>query len=266
MSDTLIRVLIALDLATPPAFDLEAVRGLGLGGRITLRAAFFEDQSLIDCARLSCAREVSLPDLACRRPDETLMQRQIHRHRERVRQLFFASARTLATERTFAEVRGQAARELYREARDCDVLVMARQGSMSYRPNWMGMRLEQLLESGPATIVLVQDNWSGRPMAVDDASSSSPQALAAAARIATAASQPLTVLHLGQQETYVPEVSAQPGYRRLLETTGDMNQIIDLVRKEGAGCLVIPAAATRMYPDLVSGVLRHCRCSVVICR
>lgn len=257
MTNTLIRVLLAIDTATPSRGLLEVVAGLGLGTQVSLHAAFFEDQGLLESAALSCAREVSHRELIPRALDRQALEHQIKRRRETLKRQFLASARPLAREHQFRCIRGPTGPELLREAREHDVLVLGRPGPLACLPIWMGAPLEQLLQSGPSTIVLVQDGWTtgAALLAVTDSDSTGDKALATASRIASAANLPLTVLKLG-----APDESLD-----YLADSLDIGELVSLLRQKTVRLLVITAELAASYPELVPTVLRKTMSSVVIC-
>ncbi len=260
MSTTLIRVLLAIDTATPSRGLLEVVAGLGLGNQVSLHAAFFEDQALLESASLSCAREVSHGELVPRALDRQSLERQILRRRETLKRHFLASARPLAREHQFRSIRGPTGPELLREAREHDVLILGRPGPLTCLPSWMGARLEHLLQSGPRTIVLAQEGWStgAALVAVTGSDNIGDEPLATASRIASAAALPLTVLNPGATGTpdeAVDYSADSPGTRELV------NQL----RQKGVRALVITAELAARYPELIPTVLRRTMSSVVIC-
>ncbi len=260
MSTTLIRVLLAIDTATPSRGLLEVVAGLGLGTQVSLQAAFFEDQALLESASLSCAREVSHGELVPRALDRQSLERQILRRRETLKRHFLANARPLAREHQFRSIRGPTGPELLREAREHDVLILGRPGPLTCLPSWMGARLEHLLQSGPSTIVLAQGSWStgAALVAVTGSDNIGDEPLATASRIASAAALPLTVLNPGATGTpdeAVDYFADSPGTRELV------NQL----RQKGVRALVITAELAARYPELIPTVLRRTMSSVVIC-
>ncbi len=260
MSTTLIRVLLAIDTATPSRGLLEVVAGLGLGNQVSLHAAFFEDQALLESASLSCAREVSHGELVPRALDRQSLERQILRRRETLKRHFLANARPLAREHQFRSIRGPTGSELLREAREHDVLILGRPGPLTCLPSWMGARLEHLLQSGPRTIVLAQEGWStgAALVAVTGSDNIGDEPLATASRIASAAALPLTVLNPGATGTpdeAVDYFADSPGTRELV------NQL----RQKAVRALVINAELAARYPELIPTVLRKTMSSVVIC-
>ncbi|MDH3400735.1 MAG: hypothetical protein OEM03_07175 [Chromatiales bacterium] len=265
MNTALIRVLLAIDTATPSRGLLEVVAGLGLGTQVSLQAAFFEDQGLLESASLSCAREVSHRELVPRALDRQSLERQILWRRETLKRHFLASARPLAREHQFRSIRGPTGSELLREAREHDVLILGRPGPLTCLPSWMGARLEHLLQSGPSTIVLAQDDWStgAALVAVTGSDNTGDKALATASRIASAAALPLTVLNqallnpgaTGTPDQPVDYLADSPGTRELV------NQL----RQKAVRALVINAELAARYPELIPTVLRKTMSSVVIC-
>lgn len=268
MSSRLTRILLALEPGSSGPLSLETVAGLGLGTAIRLQTVLFEDQSLLDCAELSCSRVLSRIAPAPRTPDRVALEQQIRRHREHMRDFFTSSAGNVASEYQFRDVRGQAGTELLRELTDCDVLVLTRPGAIAGLPRWMGLPLEKLLGAAPLTTVLVQGRWRehGNVMVLQDTSAASLSALMTATRIATRASMNMIGLQLGDPgEVYAATVNGMSHLRYRL-TALDISQVIALLRKHGATCLVLPMELGARYPGLVSSVLARCQCSVVICR
>lgn len=261
MSASLIRVLLAIDTATPSGGLLEVVAGLGLGSQVSLHAAFFEDQGLLASASLSCAREVSQGELTPRALDRQILERQILRRRETLKRQFLASARPLAREHQFRSIRGATGPELLREAREHDVLVLGRPGALACLPCWMGAPLEQLLQSGPSTIVLVQDNWSTGAglLAVTETHDTGNKALVTATRIAGAARLPLSVLKLGFAGSPDEDVD-------YVAQSLDTGELVNLLRHKTVRSLVITHELAARYPELVPTVLRKTLSSVVICQ
>lgn len=262
MSTTLIRVLLAIDTATPSRGLLDVVAGLGLGTQVSLQAAFFEDQALLESASLSCAREISHRELVPRALDRQSLERQMLLRRETLKRHFLASARPLAREHQFRSIRGPTGSELLREAREHDVLILRRPGPLTCLPSWMGARLEHLLQSGPSTIVLAQDGWSkgAALVAVTGSDNTGDKALATASRIASAAALSLTVLNLNPGATGTPNEAVDyfadsPGTRELVKQ----------LRQKGVRALVITAELAARYPELIPTVLRKTMSSVVIC-
>lgn len=268
MNSRLTRILLALEPGSSGPLSLDTVAGLGLGTAIRLQTVFFEDQSLIQCAELSCSRILSRIAPAPRTPDRVALEQQIRRQREQMRDFFRTSAGNVASEYQFRDVRGQTGTELLREVSDCDVLVLTRSGAIAGLPRWMGLPLEQLLGAAPLTTVLVQGRWRehGSVMVLQDDSEASLAALRTAARIAARASVNMIELQTGDPgEAYAATVKGEFRLSYRLPAL-DISKVIALVRKHGAASLVLPVGLGTRYPGLVPSVLGGCQCSVVICR
>jgi len=264
LSPVLTRILLAVDTATPQRGSMEAVAGLGIATRIVLSATFFEDTALLESADLSCAREIAGAHLPPRLLNRNLIEQQLKQRAEKLRREVSDLAKSLGSEHEVHFSRGPSLRELLKQASQHDVLVLGKPGPIAGLPLWMGAPLDELLLSGPPTIVLVQDRWSKGSgiLAIVDHDAGGGQTLATASRISRAASLPLLVARRASLagEDQAAGLPGKGGIPALNDP-----ELISLIRRQRIRSVVLPLAMARATPALIPTILRRCQCSIVVC-
>jgi len=259
VTQTITRILLAVDSATPQLGALEAVAALGIAERIQLSAIFFEDQDLLQSATLSCAREIAAGGLAPSLLNRPLIEQQLRAQAARLRRHLADQAAMLDAKCEFHSARGPLRIELLRHAREHDVLVLGRPAAIASLPAWMGTRMEQLLTCGPPTIVLVQERWSKGSgiLALAGDSEDAARSLSTARRIASAAALPLQVVRR--------QAEAGPGGGAADQLVLDDIALLRLIRRRNIRSVVLPLSLAQAAPGLIPAIMRRCECSVVVC-
>ena len=257
-----LRIVVALDTASPVVPVIEIAAGLAAGLHATLDALFVEDERLLRLAALPFAHELSFPSARIRRMQSADLERALRAQSDQVRRLLAATAAAFDLPWQLNVLRGDVLRTAFGYATPNDLLVFGR----SLAAAWNGAREASAGERFPTL-------RRRAVLALFDGSAAAAHALAVAQGLAGIAALELVVL--------IPATGPEP-FRRLREQAAAgaagrrpepskyvmlpdraAGTIARAVRTQGAGALVWPAGAGR-DPQALAALVDAVPCPVVV--
>ena len=200
--DTLRRILVALDPATPRSEIFSALAALLEEPGAELRGLYIEDERLFRLASLPFAREVRTSLPGPRAFSVTELQRDVAESATQLRQAFETEARRMRIRHSFRVRRGDVLRVIQSEATENDLLVIGRSIKSAGTRTWHGVTVARIVERPASSMLFVNEPWeSGHAVAVlMDSSHGARKGLDMGARIAERGGLDLTVLMLPGEE------------------------------------------------------------------
>jgi hypothetical protein len=269
------RVVVWLDPTAPQENSLQVLACLGAA--VEVLGLFVEDLNLLELSRLPVAREFTFEGPAAKLIDHGNVERQFRAHGMRMRKLFETAVRTFGTDHSFRVTRGELCAELLKVSTDCDTLVLSHSRRQFGQRLTFRTRLGKLLESGPPTLVFVQDQWrTGQRVAVlFDGSAQSDAALRTAASIAGSERLELSVwipdvaeADRRQLQARVSDVlhggATRLSYRSL--TASKVDELVRAASAENPRVLVLPNIGPAETRQLIAELLDRVNCSLIVAR
>ena len=268
------RVLVCLDPAAPHETALQVLAGLAAAEAAEIHGLFVEDLNLLKLARLPNVREFSFDSAAGREITPELIERGFRAHATRMSALIEKFAQRMAARHSFRIARGEFLAELMKASAGFDILVLAHSRSHFGPRLAMRANLTQLLESGPRTLIFVQERWpTGQRVAVlFDGTPESQAALALAADVARSEGLRLSVLlphcddeaHLEDEARETLGEGIDVRFKSLdLANTSELGRA---AATEDARVLVIPSGETQQTRQLIIDLLDRVDCSIITTR
>jgi hypothetical protein len=269
------RIVVWLDPTAPQENSLPVLTCLGAAAEIL--GLFVEDINLLELSQLPVAREFTFEAPATKLIDSQSIERQFRAHGNRMQTLFESAVKNLRTAHSFQVTRGELRAELLKASNYCDTLVL------SYSRRHFGPRLSirtrlaELLESGPPTLVFVQERWrTGQSVAtLFDGSEQSLAALRIGASVAKAENLGMSIWLPVADEERRQELTAKAN-ELLLGTaihysfrtlkSDDVDALISTAGAEKPRVLVLPAVRTEPTKQLIMTLLDRANCSVIVTR
>ena len=259
------RILVALDASPHSHAALDAAAQLAARFSAELQGLFVEDVNVLRLAELPFAHEVGVFTAARRRLDSRDLERQLRARARRVQQHLTAIAERERLQWSFRVARGAIASELLAASSDVDLVILGRSGWSPQRKRRLGSTARALVLGAPAlTLILQEGTCLGLPVvAVYDGSPLARRALAAAIFLAGAEDGPVTVV-LVDGESEVRQLQDQAAAqlhergvqgRYLPLTRSGVPDLVDLVRVEGCGTLVLPAKSALLHDEALLALL-----------
>lgn len=266
------RVVIALDPGISLESVLQAVLSLRFDANTIVHALLVEDSALLQVARLSCAREITL-DARERSLGPERLETQFRAVASRLRMLFEAESRRVGLRCEFQVARGEPTAELIPASSLADVLVLTHSRAEVTRAMSQRVPLSALLKEGPPTLVFVQERWStGQRVAVVYAGGEATNALRLGEIIALREGLDLSVLvhqdRSGDMSANVPlgeAIYTRSVRFRPLKSVGS-DQLLQASVAEDARVFILPADLALGDASLVSELLKRADCSIICVR
>lgn len=269
------RVVVWLDPTAPQENALPVLASLGAAAEIL--GLFVEDINLLELSQLPVAREITFEGPATKLIESQNIERQFRAHSNRMQNLFERAVKNIGSMHSFQVTRGELRAELLKISSDCDTLVLSYSRRQFGPRLTIRTRLADLLESGPPTLVFVQEQWrTGQRVAtLFDGSEQSLEALRIAASIAVSEGLELSV--------WIPDVgddSRQELAARVREhlsgsktryslRTLETDNVDDLVNAAGQDkprVLVLPVIRATKTRERIAELLDRVNCSVIVTR
>jgi hypothetical protein len=268
------RVVIWLDPAAPQEGWLDVLAGLGSASEIL--GLFIEDMSLLELSGHPVAREFTVDTAATRSLDFASLERQFRAHALRMQKLFESASRGIRSPCSFRVTRGEPGAELVKISGSCDMLIVAHSRRHLAPRLTVRARLNELLTSGPRTLLFVQERWlTGRCIAVlFEASDAGTAALRAAVALATAEDLSLSVWLPGGNPATRDELIERcedildEATRRtyIVLEDHDNDALAHAAAVSQPRAIVLPAGNPTETSRLVTGLLDRVNCSLIVTR
>lgn len=263
------RILVALDASADSAAALEAAAGLaGLLGA-ELLGLYVEDVNLVRLPQLSLVTEIDLLSGEPRRLVPAELERHLRGQAARARRSLVRVAGRARVRWTFRIARGRVGAELL--AAEADLVSLGVRGHSPRRGP--GSTARELLAGARGPVLLLRRGTHlGRTVhAVYDGSPASREAVAVAAEVARHQGAPLTVLAADAKEarTGLEEALAGAGGEagleiRVVPLPEDPAALVEWVRRQGCGLLVVPRSGETVALEALSSLVRRTHCPVLV--
>jgi len=271
------RILVALDASPHSLAALEAAVALAADLQAELVGLFVEDADLLRLAGLPFARQQGVYSPEPRPLDEPQVARELRARARRAEQALAAAAGRAQVPWSFRVARGTIAAELLSAAAEADLISLGRAGWSLAGRRRVGSTAKKVLSqaSRPALIVR-QGAHLGLPiMAVYDGSALAGKALAAAACLPQSQESKLLVLVVADDPAETGRLQALaagwlqaheiPGrFRQLTEAT--VSTLVQTLKTEGCGTLVLPAEAALLRDEALSTLVEGLDCPMLLIR
>lgn len=271
------RILVALDASTHSLAALEAAADMAAALQAELMGLFVEDENLLHLAGLPFAQEVRTPWAISRQMSSDRMEEDLRLRAAQARRALQAAADRVQARWSFKTVRGQVTPAVLEAALEADLVAMGRISHPVSRRNRLGSTARAAAARTHRSVLLMQQGGDlSYPVLVTfDGSRAAWQALLAAAKLASAGGDDLSVLLLCEEPERVnalkDEVRAWLGQRDLRAqyswlpeaTTGTLIKVI----QAAADCvLVLGGDNPLLEADAIQELLDETDCPVLLVR
>lgn len=267
------RVLVALDASPHSLAALQAAVDLAAARRLELLALFVEDLRLLQATALPFAREVGTFSGVARPLDLAETERRLQDLARRVEALVAAAAARAEVPWTFRVRRGNVAAEILASLEPNDVLSLGAAGWSPMRTRGLGETAGDLLRLARGPVMLARHGTRLRlPLLVLLEGPSWPDTLMTAVALAGPAASALVVAvapgreqarREDQARDLLEQLGAAPGRIRLLAGAGPA-ALRAVVRREGAGALLLPSDAAALQDEAREQLLATADVPVVV--
>lgn len=270
------RILVALDASPHSLAALQAATELATRFEAELVGLYVEDVNVLRLAGLPFVREVGLFSARSRRVRRETMEREMHAHLARARQLFRRATARAQVRAMFRVARGAVASEVLTAARESDVLILGRAG-WTFPPTrqWGSTARSALVQAPGLTLVLQDGTRLGHPIFVlYDGSPLAHKSLDVALSLLADASEPLTVMLLtdgAPAEDLQAEVEGRlrpEGYAVRFRSlkAANLTDLAELLCTEACGTLVLPARPSLFRDEVLQSLLEAVDVPVLLVR
>lgn len=268
-------ILVALDASTHSLAALEAGAKLAADLKGELLGLFVEDINLLRLAELPCAGEVVYASSHARTLDLPRLERALRVQAAEMERALAVAAEATNVHWTFRVCRGQVTNEVLAAAQEADMVVLGRFGRSLARRSRLGSTAQAAAAKAASTVMLLERGvvLGGPVLVLFDGAKEAFRALATAAQLLEDNEQDLIVLVPGEDSETCGRLRAQvEGWlreqtrRARCRTVGEgLAKLVEAVRQEGAGTLVLPADH-RTQEELLSDLMNEVKCPVVLVR
>ena len=269
------RVVVWLDPTAPQENSLPVLACLGAAAEIL--GLFVEDINLLELSRLPVAREITFEGPGAKLIEPRNIERQFRAHGNRMQNLFETAVKNIGASHSFQVIRGELCAELLKVSTDCDMLVLSHSRRHFGPRLTIRTRLGEILESGPPTLVFVQEQWrTGQRVAtLFDGSEQSLAALRIAVSIASSENLDLSVWlpDLADVERQQLEVRAREvingsltRYSLRVLRTQNVDALVKAASAENIRALVLPGLRSVETRQLIAELLDRVNCSLIVTR
>ena len=269
------RVVVWLDPTAPQENSLPVLACLGAAAEIL--GLFVEDINLLELSRLPVAREITFEGLGAKLIEPRNIERQFRAHGNRMRNLFETAVKNIGASHSFQVIRGELCAELLKVSTDCDMLVLSHSRRHFGPRLTIRTRLGEILESGPPTLVFVQEQWrTGQRVAtLFDGSEQSLAALKTAASMASFEKLDLSVWlpDLADVERQQLEIRAREAlagsltrYSLRALRAQNVDALVNAASAENIRALVLPGLRSVETQQLIAELLDRVNCSLIVTR
>lgn len=274
-SETIRRILVALDASPQSLAALQAAVELAEALRAELLGIFVEDINLVRLAELPGIREVGVSSARPRPLESPQLERQLRARAARVRRALAQVAERSRIRWSFRVARGTIDDQLLEAAGEADLVILGRAGWSG--TGKLGSTAQALLARAPQRALVLEAGERLRPtlMVIYDGSPTAARALATAAEMSSDRRSQLVVVLLAKDDKSAAKLQAQ--CERLLEAQGvkaqfhrlasaDSAEIAQLVQARRDCMLVLPGALPMLQDRPLSQALGAIRCPVLVVR
>ena len=269
------RVVVWLDPTAPQENSLPVLASLGAAAEIL--GLFVEDINLLELSRLPVAREITFEGPGAKLIEPRNIERQFRAHGNRMQNLFETAVKNIGASHSFQVIRGELCAELLKVSTDCDMLVLSHSRRHLGPRLTIRTRLGEILESGPPTLVFVQEQWrTGQRVAtLFDGSEQSLTALRIAVSIASSENLDLSVWlpDLADVERQQLEVRAREvingsltRYSLRALRAQNVDALVKAASAENIRALVLPGLRSVETRQLIAELLDRVNCSLIVTR
>ena len=273
--DSHARVVVWLDPTAPQENSLPVLASLGAAAEIL--GLFVEDINLLELSRLPVAREITFEGPGAKLIEPRNIERQFRAHGNRMQNLFETAVKNIGASHSFQVIRGELCAELLKVSTDCDMLVLSHSRRHFGPRLTIRTRLGEILESGPPTLVFVQEQWrTGQRVAtLFDGSEQSLTALRIAVSIASSENLDLSVWlpDLADVERQQLEVRAREvingsltRYSLRALRAQNVDALVNAASAENIRALVLPGLRSVETRQLIAELLDRVNCSLIVTR
>lgn len=272
------RILVALDASTDSLAALDAAAKLAARVNAELVGLFVEDINLLHLAGLPFTREMRFSRLEDINHEQ--MEEALRLQAAQARRALMQAADRRSVNWSFKVVRGQVTPEVLAAALEADLLTLGKASRPLSRHSRLGSTARTLIEQAPHSILLTQHlTEENQPVLVTyDGSLEAQKALQVAVYIALANQLKLTVLvlagdpeemqtlaqHAADRLTHYSSELPDVEYVRLPKP--DVIQLIEAVRLEGGGTLVLGSGGPLLQANIIQTLLDELDCPLLIVR
>lgn len=272
------RILVALDASTDSLAALDAAAKLAARLEAELVGLFVEDINLIRMAKLPFTREHRFSQVWS--VDHEEMERALRLQASQARRALSQAAEPRSVRWSFKVVRGQVTPEVLAAALEADLLTLGKASRLLSRRNRLGSTARAAAQQAPHSVFLTTNlAEENRPILVTyDRTSEARQSLHVATHLAQANQLPLTIFVLieNREDTQITIQSAEDWlanhsptpqkvkYIPLLHP--NLQALIDVVRLEGAGTLVLGGTHALLQADTIQKLLDELDCPILVVR
>ncbi|MCL4868647.1 MAG: universal stress protein [Anaerolineae bacterium] len=273
------RILVALDASTDSLAALEAAAKLAARLQAELVGLFVEDINLLRLAGLPFTREWRFPTLGDVTHEQ--METALRLQASQARRALSNAAEPRSVRWSFKVVRGQVTPELLAAALEADLIILGKASRPLSRHTRLGSTARALATQAPHSVWLTHHlAVENRPILVTfDGSAVGKQAVQVASYLALALQLPLTVFLLGDVPDEVANLVAaaaawlshppeQPLTIRTIHLPQpEINSLVEAIRREGGGTLVLGGAASPLQQaETIQILLDSLDCPVLLVR
>ena len=208
---TIKRILVALDASTHSLAALEAAAALAATLEAELLGLFVEDENLIHLAGLPFSQEVCAPSASRRQMSSDRMEQDLRLQAAQAQRALQAAADRVQARWSFRTVRGQVTPAILAAALEADLVAMGRVSHPVSKKNRLGSTARAATTDTQRSVLLMQQgsDLSYPVLVTFDNSPAAWQALRAAARLARAGNDVLSVLLLNDTPESVSAMKEQ---------------------------------------------------------
>lgn len=273
------RILVALDASPHSRAALEAAAQLAARFHAELLGVFVEDINLLRLAEMPFMREFGFFSASSRQLGTAEMERQLRAQARQMREAMTRVAEREQLQWSFRVVRGTIRSELIAAASEADLFILGKAGQSLVRRRRLGSTAQAVVFRGPGLTLLLQANTClGVPvMVIYDGSIMARRALATAASLVPQEGERKRELYVitadGAQETaqyrreaaeWLRAQGVEARFRALTQT--NVPRLLDLVREEKCGVLVLPSQTTLLEDEALLALLNEIQVPVLLVR
>lgn len=269
------RILVAIDASPHSMAALQAAAELAESLGAELIGVYVEDINLIRVSQLPGIREVTVFSAAARPFDRQSVRQQLRMQARLARRALATIAERSDVRWSFRVVQGVISAELLAAALESDLIILGKSGWTRRRR--LGSTARVVVAQAPHQAMILQEGSRlGLPIGVVyDGSPISQKAIMAAAQLLSEQEGYLVVIILAENFQKARELQSeiapwlrrrgfQARYRWLVEA--DPDKLIQIIKIEGCGALVLPGEGEVIKGDALTEVIDKTECPALLVR
>jgi nucleotide-binding universal stress UspA family protein len=266
------RILVAVDASPQSLVALKVAANLASRLDAELIGIFVEDINLLHLARFPFARQISISTGNIRQLDSSIVERELRSQARWALHNLALLAEKFKIRWSFRVARGIIPTQLLAAALEADLTIIGKTGWSGRR--WLGSTARKLVVQTSCTSLIIQKSFQiGVPVVIlFDGSPASHKALGSIDSITSSETHLVVViLALEADEagnlrreayTYFADLEIQPHYRWFKKISS--SDLIQLIKSEGCGILVIPTGSERIPHKIIVDTLNQSECAVLL--